>query len=91
MASEERTRGLLEAAGFTDVRAEDVPVRLVFRDVDEYERWGREVGGQFGAVLRGLPESELEALRAALGEAFDRFAADGSYVLPGIALCAAAS
>src|SRR5919106_703870 len=90
MASEERTRGLLEDAGFTDVRAEEVPVRLVFRDVDEYERWGEEVGGQFGAVLRGLPGGEREALKAQLGRAFTPFAADGRYVLPGLALCAVA-
>ena len=38
MASEERTRALLEDAGFTDVLTDEVAVRFTFGDVDEYER-----------------------------------------------------
>jgi len=36
MASEERTRELLEGAGFTEARTEEVPVRFAFGDMDEY-------------------------------------------------------
>jgi SAM-dependent methyltransferase len=91
MASDERTRGLLEGAGFTAVRTEEIPVRFGFRDLDDYERWVREVAGAFAMVVRGLSEQEREALKAQLGEAFAPFVADGGYELPGVALCAVAS
>ena len=92
MASEERTRGLLEAAGFTHVRTDEVPARFAFRDLDDYESWAMEVAGPLGMVLRGLSEAEREALKAELAESFTPFAApNGGYDLPGVALCAAAS
>jgi len=38
MASAERTRALLERAGFRSVRIEEVSVRFAFRALDEYEQ-----------------------------------------------------
>jgi SAM-dependent methyltransferase len=91
MASEERTRGLLEGAGFTAVRAEEVPVRWVFRNLDEYESWVTEVAGAIAMVVRELSAGERDALKAQLTEAFVPFVADGGYELPGVALCVVAS
>jgi SAM-dependent methyltransferase len=91
MASEERTRALLDGAGFGSVRAEEVPVRFAFRDLDDYEQWVIDVAGPFAMLLRGLPEDEREVLRARLREAFVPFATDGGYELPGVALCAVAT
>ena len=65
MASEERTRAQLEGAGFTAVRTADVSVRFAFRDVDDYERWLREVAGALALVVRELSEQEREALQPA--------------------------
>jgi SAM-dependent methyltransferase len=91
MGSEERTRALLDGAGFSSVRTQDVPVRFAFRDLDDYERWIIDVGGPFAMAVRGLPEDEREVLRARLREGFVPFAADGGYELPGVALCAVAN
>jgi SAM-dependent methyltransferase len=91
MASEERTRSLLDDAGFTDVRTEEVPVHFAFRDVDDYLRWVMEVAGPFAIVVRGLPEDERHVVRARLEEAFIPFEAAGGYSLPGSSLCAVAS
>jgi SAM-dependent methyltransferase len=91
MASEERTRLLLQDAGFTDVRTDEVPVRFAFGDLNDYERWVMDVGGPFAMVVRGLSEREREALKAELGPAFAPFAADRGYALPGVALTAVAS
>lgn len=91
MGSEERTRALLDGAGFSSVRTEDVPVRFTFSDLDDYEQWIVDVGGPFAMAVRALPEDEREVLRARLSEAFVPFAADGGYGLPGVALCAIAS
>jgi hypothetical protein len=90
MASEARTRGLLDGAGFAAVRTEEVPVRFAYRDLGDYERWVMEVAGPFAMVVRGLSEDERKALRATLEEAFSPFVADGGYELPGVALCAVA-
>lgn len=47
--------------------------------------------GPFALVLRGLAEGERETIKAQLAAAFVRFAADGGYALPGVALAAAVS
>jgi ubiquinone/menaquinone biosynthesis C-methylase UbiE len=91
MASEERTRALLDGAGFRSVRTEEVRVRFGFRGLEDYEQWVIDVAGPFAMLVRGLPEDEREVLRARLREAFVPFAADGGYELPGVALCAVAS
>jgi ubiquinone/menaquinone biosynthesis C-methylase UbiE len=91
MASAERTRALLERAGFSSVRTAEVPVRFGFRDLDDYEQWVTDVGGPFAMVVRGLPEDERQVLRTRLREAFAPFATDGGHELPGLAVCAVAS
>jgi ubiquinone/menaquinone biosynthesis C-methylase UbiE len=91
MASAERTRTLLEEAGFAEVRANEVPVRFDFDDLDAYERWVMDVAGPFAMVVRGLQEREREQLKAQLGEAFAPFATERGYKIPGVALTAIAS
>ena len=91
MASEERTRALLAGAGFTAVHTREVPTRLAFRDTDDYVQYATDTAGPFALVLRGLTEGERETIKAQLAAAFVRFAADGGYALPGVALAAAAS
>ena len=91
MASEERTRALLEDAGFTEVRTDEVSVRFPFRDIDDYERWVSDLSGSFAMVLRGLPDGELEAIRAELRTAFEPYATQQGYELGGVALTAVAS
>lgn len=91
MASEERTRTLLEEAGFAAVRIEEVPVRFVYRDIDDYVRRARDTGGAFARVFREVSEDEREAMRAQLEETFAPFAVEGGYELPGVALAAIAS
>jgi SAM-dependent methyltransferase len=87
----ERTRALLEGAGFTAVRTEEVAMRWVFNDLEDYESWLTEVAGAFAMAIRGLSEGEREAFRTQLEEAVRPYAADGGYELPGLALCAIAS
>jgi ubiquinone/menaquinone biosynthesis C-methylase UbiE len=90
MASEERLRALLEGAGFTAVRTEEVPVRFTFPDLDDYTTFSTDTGGPAALALRRLPDGERETLKARLGVAFAPFAGDRGYEIPGVALCAAA-
>jgi ubiquinone/menaquinone biosynthesis C-methylase UbiE len=91
MASEERTRALLEGAGFTTVRTEEVPVRFAFRDVDDYVSWATNTAGALAMVIRGLSDDERETIKGQLVDAFSPFAADGGYEFPGVTLNAVAS
>jgi len=91
MASAERTRTLLEEAGFTTARIDEVPVRFAFDDLDAYESWVMDVAGPFAMVVRGLPDGDREELKAQLDRAFAPFATEHGYELPGVALTAIAS
>jgi ubiquinone/menaquinone biosynthesis C-methylase UbiE len=91
MASAERTRMLLEEAGFREVRTDEVAVRFAFDDVDAYERWVMDVAGPFAMVVRGLPERQRNELKAQIGQSFAPFATDRGYEIPGAALTAVAS
>jgi len=90
MASEQRTRALLAEAGFTEVRTEEVAVGLEFSGVDDYLSYATDASGPPALVLRALSRSDRRALAARLETAFSPFAADGGYVLPGLALNLAA-
>lgn len=91
LADEERLRALLDDAGFAVARMEDVQVRFIYRDVDDYVRRARDTGGVFSAVWREASDEEREAMKAQLAEAFAPFALEAGYELPGVALAAVAS
>jgi ubiquinone/menaquinone biosynthesis C-methylase UbiE len=91
MASEAQTRALLEGAGFTVVRTQEIPVRFTFRDIDDYMTYSTDTGGPAALVLGGLPEDERDALKSRLGAAFAPFGGADGYALPGVALSAVAS
>jgi SAM-dependent methyltransferase len=91
LADESRLRSLLEGAGFTVERVEELPVLLPYRDVDEYIASARDTGGMFARIWNAASDEEHEAIRAKLLEGFVPFAIDGGYELPGVAVGAAAS
>jgi SAM-dependent methyltransferase len=84
---EERTRSLLDGAGFGSVRVEEVPVRFVARDVDDFLRFVGETSGPVALAFQRLPERE----RAAIAERLDAALAPLDYAPPGLALAAVAS
>ena len=91
MASAQRTEGLLRSAGFVEVRTEEVPGRFVLPDVDEYLSVISDTAGPIALALRGLAEPDHAAVKADVEDSLRRFAADGGYELPCVALCAVAS
>jgi ubiquinone/menaquinone biosynthesis C-methylase UbiE len=90
MASDARMRELLEGAGFAVERLEEVPVRFRYDDVDDYIASARDTGGMFARVWGDASEDERQAISAQLAVAFNPFAIDGGYELPGVALAVAA-
>jgi SAM-dependent methyltransferase len=91
MASPQRTEALLRLAGFSDVRTEEVPGRFVVPNVDEYLSLIADTAGPIGLTLRELGEADRAAVEADVEDSLRRFAADGCYELPCVALCAVAS
>lgn len=91
LASDERLRELLERAGFSVEKVEDVPVRFVYDDVDQYIQRARDTGGMFARAFASASEAERSAMTAELTQAFAPFTVDGGLEFPGLALCAAAS
>ena len=91
MASAERTEALLRRVGFADVRTEELSGRFVIPDVDEYLSTIADTAGPIALALRALAEPERAAVKADVDDSLRRFAADGGYELPCVALCAVAS
>ena len=91
MANPARSESLLRDAGFTDVRIEEVTGRLACADADEYLRLIADTSGPLGLTLQGLGEADRAAVTADVEDSLRRFATDGGYELPCVALCAVAS
>lgn len=91
LASEDRLRALLEQAGFTSARMEDVPVSFVFGDVDAWLASALDTGGGFAKAWVETPVAEQEEIRDELASAFAPFRSSEGFELPGLALCAAAT
>jgi SAM-dependent methyltransferase len=91
MANPDRTRSLLDAAGFDGVTVDEIPLAFRFRDVDDYLGFMTDTAGPLAVVLQRLPGPDREKLAAALEHALAPFAADGGVTIPGAALVAVAS
>jgi SAM-dependent methyltransferase len=91
LADESRLQGLLEGAGFTVERVEDIPVLFTYDDVDHYVAAARETGGMFARIWNATSDEEHVAIEAGLVKGFAPFAVDGGYELPGVAVGVSAS
>jgi SAM-dependent methyltransferase len=91
MATDERVRSLLEAAGFASARIEDIPVRFEYSDIDDYVAAGRDTGGAFARAWDAASEEEQAVIKQRLAESYAPFAVDGGYAMPGLALGAVAT
>lgn len=91
MADPARTKRLLETAGFSDVRTEEVPVCFEIPDIDEYVDVISDTAGSIALAVRELPGPDRHAVKAQAEAALERFSEHGGYRIPGVALCAAGS
>ena len=91
LADEARLRQLLQDAGFDVERVGRVSVRFAFDDVDDYIVRTTDLGGMFSRIWGDASDEDREVVRTRLAEDYERFAVDGRYELPGIAVVASAS
>jgi ubiquinone/menaquinone biosynthesis C-methylase UbiE len=86
MASEERTRELLAAAGLEPQRMETVEMVWSFESLADYWHYLTDLKGAIAMVVRALPEGEQTALTAEIERRLEPYAEDGGYRLPGMCL-----
>lgn len=91
LATDGRIQDLLGGAGFATWKIEDVPVRFVAADIDEYIADARETGGVFARAWEAATENEREQMTAELAAAFAPYWAGGRLALPALAACVVAS
>jgi ubiquinone/menaquinone biosynthesis C-methylase UbiE len=91
MASGERTTALLERAGFSTVRTEEVPVRFEAPDAEGYVSLIADTAGPLGLALQRLSEADREVVASDAAQGLARFVTARGYVVPGVALCAVAA
>jgi SAM-dependent methyltransferase len=92
LGSSERLAGLLEQAGFSEVRIETLD--LVRRHVDFEEMWDStlDLSRVFHDAVLARPEAEIAEIKRSLAERLDPYtSADGTLRIPGRTLLAAAS
>jgi len=90
LGSEEHLGSLLDEAGFTDTRFDDVPVRFVYEDVEDFVATSREMGGAFGAAFGSAAPADQAAIVEELRASFVPFTTANGLELPGVALVALA-
>jgi SAM-dependent methyltransferase len=90
LADPERLGRVIRGGGFGEPRFEEVEVSVGFDDFDDAWRFITEVAGAIAMVIRGLPEDERQAVRAAIEREMDGFRSDGGLELPGLTLNAVA-
>jgi ubiquinone/menaquinone biosynthesis C-methylase UbiE len=86
MASEERTRELLSAAGFEPSRVEYIEMEWAFESTDDHWHYVMDLAGAIAMVVRSLPESEQAAIRRLSEERLEPVARRPGYGLPGLCL-----
>jgi ubiquinone/menaquinone biosynthesis C-methylase UbiE len=86
MASEERTRELLSAAGLEPERVENVGMEWRFDSFDDYWHYVTDLAGAVAMVVRALPEADQRAVRDQVERRVEPHADGDGYRLPGMCL-----
>ena len=88
LASKTRISALLKAAGFGEVRTEDVAVHFNLPDADEYLSLIADSAGPLALPLRGLTDGERTEIKADVQDSLAQFETVDGYEIPGVAVCA---
>jgi SAM-dependent methyltransferase len=91
LAEHDRIDKMLQQAGFTDIKIEELDVRWTFADFNEFWTFLTEVAGGIAMLIGTLEDGEVSKLRGALEEPLDAYRSGDGYEIPGVAICASAS
>jgi ubiquinone/menaquinone biosynthesis C-methylase UbiE len=86
LAAPEANRELLEAAGFSEVRVEEIASEFRFEGFDHYWDVQSTVSGPFALLIASLSADEVEAIKAALEPTLSPFKSANGYDFPSLAV-----
>lgn len=82
LAGSDRNRELAEAAGFTEVRVEDVHGSMAHADFEEYWDVQTAVSGPIALLVSSLPPEDVEAIRSSLEQMVAPFRTGAGLAIP---------
>jgi ubiquinone/menaquinone biosynthesis C-methylase UbiE len=91
LAAPDANHEILDAAGFSDVRVEEIPCQLPYDDFEHYWAVQSTVAGPFAILVRSLPADEVEAIKAALKPTLAPFRSGDALSIPSLAIGASAT
>ena len=86
-----RLREIVEGAGFSIERIENVEAHFRYDDLDDYIVTARDTGGQFAKAWDSASDEQRAAMTAELEERFQPFRMQDGYAMTGVAACVLAS
>ena len=84
MASEDKIREMVTAAGFDEVTVEPVQVEWSFPSFEEAWEFMTHVAGPIASAVKEFPEDEIDKLRSTLEANEQQFMTDSGLVQPGL-------
>lgn len=91
LAQPDRNRELLVAAGFSDIRIEEIPGVMRFEDLDDYWDLQSQVAGAMALLAGSLPAAEVARVRDYLEVILAPYESLGGYDLPSLAVVVSAA
>jgi ubiquinone/menaquinone biosynthesis C-methylase UbiE len=86
LAAPDANREILDAAGFTDVRVDEIRCPLPYGDFQHYWAVQSTVAGPLAILVRSLPADEVEAIKAALEPTLAPFRSGNALSIPALAI-----
>jgi len=90
LAAPERNRELLDEAGFSGARVEEIPGVMHFDDFEGYWTLQSRIAGRIALFLSGLSPDDIDAIRTTVQPMLAPFESDGAYDIPSLAIGACA-
>jgi ubiquinone/menaquinone biosynthesis C-methylase UbiE len=86
LSAPDANRELLEDAGFSDVRVEEIAGAMRFDGFDEYWNLQSEVAGPVALLIGTLSAGDVDAIKVALEPALAPFQSENAYSIPSLAV-----
>jgi SAM-dependent methyltransferase len=86
LAAPDANHEILDAAGFSDVRVDEIPCQLPFDDFEHYWAVQSTVAGPLAILVRSLPADEVEAIKATLEPTLAPFRSGEALSIPSLAI-----
>jgi ubiquinone/menaquinone biosynthesis C-methylase UbiE len=86
LAEPDANRALLEGAGFSDVRIEEIPGAMRYDDFDHYWRVQSSVSGPVAVLVQSLPAGDVDAIKGVLEPSVKPFSTEDGLRIPSLAI-----